>query len=240
MNQPQSSLYNQPGNNPKPPMNKWLWITLITVVIIGGAFAAWYFLMGPGKAVESSTATTTTTPATTTTTDTTATTTPTTSTSTGTATSTNKTFSGAMNTYNTSTNSSCGVNISFQYPSDFTLSQTKYSAGTMNIFVSKDSNYQISFGSGAQKSAEFHDPNSCVAYENVSEAYSSLKFSTPSPAQSSTVNGFPAMTGLGSADELVVIYNPTSKTFVSIKFPYYQNANVKPAIDVIVKSFKFN
>lgn len=56
MNQP----YQASGQN-KPAAAKWLWITLIAVIVIGGAFAAWYYLIGPGKAVESSTATTTTT-----------------------------------------------------------------------------------------------------------------------------------------------------------------------------------
>jgi hypothetical protein len=56
----------------KPAVSKWLWITLIIVAIIGAAFLAWYFLMGPGKKTETKTATTatTTTPATTETSDT--------------------------------------------------------------------------------------------------------------------------------------------------------------------------
>ena len=53
---------NQPiMQNPKPKVAKWLWITLIVVIVAAGAFTAWYFLMGPGKKTAA-----TTTPATTT------------------------------------------------------------------------------------------------------------------------------------------------------------------------------
>lgn len=49
---------------PKPPVSMWLWITLIIVAILGAAFFAWYFLMGPGKKVATTTTPTATTTAT--------------------------------------------------------------------------------------------------------------------------------------------------------------------------------
>lgn len=48
-------------NQSRPAVSKWLWITLIIVILIGAGFAAWYYLMGPGKQT-ASTASTTTTP----------------------------------------------------------------------------------------------------------------------------------------------------------------------------------
>lgn len=75
---------------PKPAVSKWLWITLIVVAVAGAGFFSWYYLMGPGKKVATSTTptTTSTTPSTTTTPSSTSTTsnstTPSSSTSTGT------------------------------------------------------------------------------------------------------------------------------------------------------------
>lgn len=46
---------------PQPKVAKWLWITLTIVAVIAGAFFAWYFLMGPGKTVETKTTTPVTT-----------------------------------------------------------------------------------------------------------------------------------------------------------------------------------
>lgn len=46
-------------NGTKPVVSKWLWIAVVVVILIGGAFAAWYYLIGPGK-----TKTATTTPTT--------------------------------------------------------------------------------------------------------------------------------------------------------------------------------
>lgn len=76
MNQPLTTM-------PKPKVAKWLWITLIIVAVIGAGFFAWYYLMGPGKKIE--TKTSTTTPSTTTTPTTTTTTAPSTTTNTATA-----------------------------------------------------------------------------------------------------------------------------------------------------------
>ena len=45
----------------KPGVSKWLWITLIIVVLIGAGFFSWYYLMGPGKKVASTATPTTTT-----------------------------------------------------------------------------------------------------------------------------------------------------------------------------------
>src|SRR4030042_4323151 len=70
---------------PKPAVSKWLWIVLIVVGLGAAGYFGWYYLMGPGKKVETSTTTSTTTPASTTTTpsstSTTSDTTPSTSTS---------------------------------------------------------------------------------------------------------------------------------------------------------------
>lgn len=46
----------------KPVVSMWLWITLIIVVLIGGGFFAWYYLVGPGKKAATKTATPTATP----------------------------------------------------------------------------------------------------------------------------------------------------------------------------------
>lgn len=51
---------------PKPGVSKWLWIVLIVVALIGAGFFAWYYLMGPGKKVATSTTTPSTTPSSTT------------------------------------------------------------------------------------------------------------------------------------------------------------------------------
>lgn len=86
-------MNQQPIMQPqKPAVNKWLWITLIIVIIAAGAFATWYFLSGPGKT--STESATTTTPKTTTT-DKTA----------GWKTYENKTYG-----------------VSFKYPKDWTVS----------------------------------------------------------------------------------------------------------------------
>lgn len=50
-------MNQQPVSAQKPAVSKWLWITLIIVILAAGAFAAWYFLMGQGKKVETSTTT---------------------------------------------------------------------------------------------------------------------------------------------------------------------------------------
>lgn len=58
-------MNQQPIMQPqKPAVSKWLLIVLIIVILAAGAFAAWYFVMGPGKKI---TATTTTSPTKTTT-----------------------------------------------------------------------------------------------------------------------------------------------------------------------------
>lgn len=48
-------MNQQPMQSQQPAVSKWLWIVLVIVIIAGGAFFAWYYLMGPGKAVKSST-----------------------------------------------------------------------------------------------------------------------------------------------------------------------------------------
>jgi len=57
------------GMQSKPAVSKWLWISLIIVIVLAAGFAAWYYLSGPGKTVattETTTPTTTTMPTTTT------------------------------------------------------------------------------------------------------------------------------------------------------------------------------
>jgi len=36
-------------NQKQPVVSKWLWISLIIVIIIAGGFFSWFYLMGPGK-----------------------------------------------------------------------------------------------------------------------------------------------------------------------------------------------
>lgn len=68
MNQP------QPSKEPKPKtIAPWLLIVFLIVLVGGGGYLAWYYFMGPGKAVKTSTTTTKTTDTTKTTTDTTTT-----------------------------------------------------------------------------------------------------------------------------------------------------------------------
>jgi len=45
--------------NPRPAVSKWLWIILIIVAVLGAAFFAWFYLMGPGKKVATTTTTAT-------------------------------------------------------------------------------------------------------------------------------------------------------------------------------------
>ncbi|OGD57163.1 hypothetical protein A2V71_01925 [Candidatus Berkelbacteria bacterium RBG_13_40_8] len=105
-------MNQQPMGAPKPAVSKWLWIVLIVVVLGAAGYFGWYYLMGPGKKVETSTST----PTATTTTPSTNTTTPTTTT----PTTTDKTAG-----WKTYTNETYG--FSFKYPSSMTLSEKTWS-----------------------------------------------------------------------------------------------------------------
>jgi len=107
-----------PVQQGQPAVSKGLLITFIIVILIGAAFATWYFLMGPGKKVATSTTTATTTPAATTTTTTTPSTTTTTTTPTATA------------DWQTYTNDTYG--FSFKYPKDYSVTEDQKS-GTVII-----------------------------------------------------------------------------------------------------------
>jgi len=99
-------MNQQPMSAPKPAVSKWLWIVLIIVILGAGGFFGWYFLMGPGKKVA-----TTSTPTTTTST---------TSPSTSTTTNSNTTD---WKTYTSST-----LGFSFKYPTTYA---TKESTGNL-------------------------------------------------------------------------------------------------------------
>lgn len=116
-----------PMGQGQPAVSKGLLVTFIIVILIGAAFAAWYFLTGPGKKVASSTATTTTTPAATTTTTTTPSTTTTTTTPTTTATADWKTYTNTTEGY------------SIKYPTDW-----EYSDGTASLSTA-DKSYILNF-----------------------------------------------------------------------------------------------
>ncbi|AKM81963.1 TPA: hypothetical protein DD449_05390 [Candidatus Berkelbacteria bacterium] len=107
MNQPQIPGEQSPMQPAQPAVSKWLWITLIIVVLIAGGYFAWYYLSGPGKTA--STTTVTTTPATTNATTTPTTTTTTTATS---ATADWKTYAGKYE------------GLTLQYPSTWKLVTT--------------------------------------------------------------------------------------------------------------------
>jgi len=104
-------MNQQPIQAPKPAVSKWLWISLIVVVLGAAGYFGWYYLKGPGKKV--ATSTTSTTPTSTTTTPSSTTTTPTTTT-------TDKTAD--WKTYNNST-----YGISVKYPTDWTLAEKTFS-----------------------------------------------------------------------------------------------------------------
>ena len=137
---------NQQSQTPvqqgQPAVSKGLLVTFIIVILIGAAFAAWYFLMGPGKAVKATTTTTTTTPVATTTTPSTTTKTTTTTT---TSTADWKTFTGT--TYG----------FSFKYPPTWTIKDhaTAGNSSSVDIFSATD---QIKDASGVQQ------PNIIVGY----------------------------------------------------------------------------
>jgi len=55
----QTPMAQQPMmGNPRPVVSKWLWITLIIVVLAGAGYFSWYYFMGPGKKVATTTTTT--------------------------------------------------------------------------------------------------------------------------------------------------------------------------------------
>ncbi len=92
-------MNQQPSSAPKPKVSKWLWITLIVVAVAGAGFFSWYYLMGPGKKVATSTTTPTSTPTTITTTPSTSTTTPSTTTTTPSTTTPEKVAENFYNYY---------------------------------------------------------------------------------------------------------------------------------------------
>ena len=138
-----------PVQSGQPPVNKGLLVVLIIVVLIGVAFAAWYYLMGPGKKVATSTTTATTTPATTTTPSTTTTTTTTTPATTATA------------DWLTYTNSAYG--FSFKYPKDYSVTEDQKN-GTVII------NYPTG---GLSRGMTIYN----IKNSNINDEYNKLKIS---------------------------------------------------------------
>ncbi len=61
MDQSQPPINLAPTGSVRSTTSKWLWVSLIIVILVAGGYFGWYYLLGPGKKVVTSNSTITTT-----------------------------------------------------------------------------------------------------------------------------------------------------------------------------------
>lgn len=226
MNQQQPMPPQMGGAQPK--VRPWLWIVLIVVVLTGAGFFGWYFLMGPGKKVETST------------------TTPSSTTSNG-----NNTTSTTAATTKTLTYTDKTSGISFSYPKEWATIQSialpegtgvspvtinfAIKTDTENVSMLNDLSIEIAW-KGEASNQGFEDLyNLDVTKEIGDKKATSIKIGDKDGQEYSDLGGLasnPTLIALKEANTYFVVVRDEKST--------QKNANItETQLNEILASFKF-